>query len=183
MVLTIKSEPRTLSKTVDNRICFLHWFRNVGTNYRSNVRGQIARFLYFRKLVRDFWVDCISQRRTVTLKKGSTRRYSAWDDEEGLITVESTNLINETTHYYTGADLRGTPPPSGIRPPTDPKGPPLNYFEISNCGWLTLKFFYTNFDRWARAIFGQHFPKSALKRLFWPVFFKILPAAQLIWPK
>ena len=45
---------------------------------------------------------------------------------------------------------------------------------------------YTNFEGGARAekkaILGQHFPKSAQKRLFWN-FFKILPTAQKIWSK
>ena len=43
--------------------------------------------------------------------------------------------------FATGADLKGNgggrpppPPPSGTRPPTDPNGPPSNYFEISNFG-------------------------------------------------
>ena len=30
---------------------------------------------------------------------------------------------------------------SGIRPPADSKGPPLNYFEKSIFGWLTLNIF------------------------------------------
>ena len=32
---------------------------------------------------------------------------------------------------YPVADLEGDAPSSGIRPPADPKGPPLYYFEIS----------------------------------------------------
>ena len=76
-----------------------------------------------------------------------------------------------------GADLgrgRGVGrPPSGIRPPADPKDPPLNYFEISflvTDPKIFLKAplapIHTYFEGGARAkkaqfFFSQNFPKSA----------------------
>ena len=48
-------------------------------------------------------------------------------------------------YLLSGADLgRGgeaSPPPSGIRPPADPKGPPFDTFKKYSFGWPTLKFF------------------------------------------
>ena len=82
---------------------------------------------------------------------------------------------------------------SGIRPPADPKGPPLYYFEISIFGWLILKFsegatapICTNFEgnrASKNAIFRSKFSKKCLKTLIWACFSRILPAAQKFWPK
>ena len=71
---------------------------------------------------------------------------------------------------FRGGGEADAPPPWGIPPPADPKGPPLYYFRISIFGWLTLKFslkaplapIYTNFEGGARAektqFFGRIFP-------------------------
>ena len=66
-------------------------------------------------------------------------------------------------------------PSSGIRPPVDPKCPPLYYFEISIFGNRPKNFLkapwapiYTNFEGGARA--------------FWPVFQNFDFGAE-IWPK
>ena len=94
---------------------------------------------------------------------------------------------------HTGADLggggRSPPPPSGIRPPADPKGPPFDTFSDIQFWPTDPKIFlkapwapiYTNFEG-ERApkktrFFCQNFSKSAKKRFF-DCFFKNLPAAQ-----
>ena len=79
-------------------------------------------------------------------------------------------------YWVSGADLGGgggRPLPSGIRPPADPRGPPLYYFEKSilvTDPKIFLKAplapIYTNFEgSGARAkkrqFFRQNFPKSA----------------------
>ena len=106
-------------------------------------------------------------------------------------------MNNFTIH--SGADLGGGGGGadalfSGIRPPADPKGPPFDTFSEIHFWPNDPKIFlktpsaaiYTNFEVGARAektqLFGQNFPKSALKRLF-DCFFKFLPAAQKILPK
>ena len=85
--------------------------------------------------------------------------------------------------------------PSGIRPPADPKGPPLVLFKKSNFGPTNPKIFlkapwaplYTNFEGGARAekkaIFLSKFSKKCRKAPFLDWFFKILPATQKVWPK
>ena len=84
-----------------------------------------------------------------------------------------------------------TLPPSGIRPPADPKGPPfVKIWDIHF--WQTdLKFFlkvplapnYTNFEGGERAekkqFFARNIPKSASKRFFLFDFFKNLPVDQI----
>ena len=102
--------------------------------------------------------------------------------------------------FSSGADLRGgggegTPLPSGIQPPADPKGPPFVLFWDTHFWWRTLIFLkaslapiYTNFEGGARAEKTRFFekknfqkvPKNAFFGLF---FFKILSAAQKFWPK
>ena len=84
---------------------------------------------------------------------------------------------------YTGADLGGRgggrpPPPSGIRPPADPKGPPFDTFSEIHFWRTDPKIFlkaplapiYTNFEG-ERApkktkFFCKNVSKSAQKRLF-----------------
>ena len=87
---------------------------------------------------------------------------------------------------FSGADLgeggggggADAPPPSGIRPPADPKGPPFDIFSEIHFWRTDPKIFlkapsvpiYTNFEG-QRApkktqFFCQNFSKSAQKRLF-----------------
>ena len=74
----------------------------------------------------------------------------------------------------------GRPPPSGIRPPADPKGPPFDTFSEIHFWPTDPKIFlkaplapiYTNFE-------GERAPKKR----FFDCFFKNLPAAQKILPK
>ena len=86
-----------------------------------------------------------------------------------------------------GADA---PPPSGIRPPADPKGPPFDTFSEIHFWPTDSKIFlkaplapiYTNFEG-ERApkktlFFCQNFSKSAQKRLFWLFFQKFACGAQ-----
>ena len=97
-----------------------------------------------------------------------------------------------------GADLGGGGgggrPPSGIRPPADPKGPPFDTFSEIHFWQIDPKIFlkaplapiYTNFE-------GERAPKKTLffvkifqkvpKNGFFDSFFKNLPAAQKILPK
>ena len=93
-----------------------------------------------------------------------------------------------------GADLGGSLP-SGIRPPADPKGPPLYGFEKSIFGdrpWNFLKAHlapkYTSFEGGARAkkrkkILVKIFRKDPKNAFFGLFFFKNLPAAQNILSK
>ena len=88
-----------------------------------------------------------------------------------------------------GADA----PPLRDSTPCRPKGSPLWYSlrnpfladRPSNFLKAPLAPMYTNFEEGARAeknaIFWSKLSKKCLKRLFW-TFFKILPAAQKIWP-
>ena len=88
-------------------------------------------------------------------------------------------------YNWSGADLGGgvdAPPPSGVRPPADPKGPPFDTFSEIHF-WPTDKIFlkapwapiYTNFEGERAPIklnfFCQNFSKSAQKQL--AVFSKI----------
>ena len=78
--------------------------------------------------------------------------------------------------------------------PLELKGPPFSTFQEIHFWPSDPKIFlkapwapiYTNFEGEERAektqFFGQNFPKC-LKTLFLDSFFKILPAAQKIWPK
>ena len=73
---------------------------------------------------------------------------------------------------HAGADLGGWPGggggggrtpsfSSGIRPPADPNGPPLSYFEISVFGWPTLKFFKRRLWRqYILILKGERAPKK-----------------------
>ena len=85
-----------------------------------------------------------------------------------------------------GADA----PPSGIRPPADPKGPPFDTFSEIHFWRTDPKIFlkapsapiYTNFEG-ERApkktqFFCQNFSKSAQKRLFWLFFQKFACGAE-----
>ena len=101
--------------------------------------------------------------------------------------------------FRTGADLGGgrgdgRPPPSGIRPPADPKGPPFDTFSEIPFWPTDPKIFlkapsapiYTNFE-------GERAPKKRYffvkifqkvpKNGFFDCFFKNLPAAQKTLPK
>ena len=91
---------------------------------------------------------------------------------------------NWSSYLKPGADLggegRAPPPPSGIRPPADPKGPPFNTFSEIHFWPTDPKLFpsiYTNFEG-ERApkktrFFCQNFSISAQKRLLLTVFSKI----------
>ena len=93
--------------------------------------------------------------------------------------------------FKPGADA---PPPSGIRPPANPKGTLLVLFKKSilvTDSKIFLRRLWRQYIlslRWSarkkkRDFFCQNFPKSAQKRLYDLFFFKNLPAAQKIWPK
>ena len=102
----------------------------------------------------------------------------------------------ESLSFEAGADLGGgaPPPPSGIRPPADPKGPPFDTFSEIRFWPTDPKIFlkapsapiYTNFEgvrapkktRKKRKIF-QKVPKNG----FFDCFLKNLPAAQKILSK
>ena len=98
----------------------------------------------------------------------------------------------------TGADLGRagrTPPPSGIRPPADPKDLPFDTFSEIHFWPTDPKIFlkaplapiYTNFERERapkkNAIFLSKFFKKCPKTAFFDCFFKNLPPAQKILPK
>ena len=77
-----------------------------------------------------------------------------------------------------GAGWADAPPPSGIRPPADPKGPPFDTFSEIHFWRTDPKIFlkaplapiYTNFEGERapkkNAFFCPNFSKSAQKRLF-----------------
>ena len=110
----------------------------------------------------------------------------------GITFISLENLINNFRGgFREGADA--PPPPSGIRPPADPKGPPFDTFSEIHFWPTDPKIFlkapsapiYTNFERERAPKKTQFFRKifsSAQKRLFW-FFFKNLPAAHKILPK
>ena len=91
--------------------------------------------------------------------------------------------MEETRGGFKGrGGLADAPPPSGIRPPADQKGPPFDTFSEIHFWPTDPKIFlkapwapiYTNFEG-GRApkktrFFCQNFSKSAQKRLFFTVF-------------
>ena len=100
-------------------------------------------------------------------------------------------------YLYAGTDLGGgggggRPFSSGIGRPADPKGPPFGTFQEMLFWPTDPKIFlkaplaprYTKFEGGARAekirLFGQ---KKWLKTPSLDCFFKVLTAAQKIWPK
>ena len=97
-----------------------------------------------------------------------------------------TQVIFTLRHVIRGGFRGGADaPPSGIRPPADPKGPPFDPFSEIHFWRTDPKIFlkapsapiYTNLRGSARQkkrnFFCQNFSKSAQKRLFLTVFSKI----------
>ena len=89
------------------------------------------------------------------------------------------------------AGVRAPLLPSGIRPPADPKGPPLYFFRypflVTDPKIFLKALINNNFEGGARAeknaIFWSKFSKKCLKMPFLAYFFKILPTAHKFWPK
>ena len=112
---------------------------------------------------------------------------------QGVTTAQQEAAMKRYLHLVleAGADLGGgggCSPPSGIRPPADPKGPPFDTFSEIYFWPTDPKIFlkapiYTNFEGERapkKRDFLSKFFKKCPKTAFLTVFFKNLPAAQKI---